>query len=347
MHSLLSCFFICFLNIFEKSNFGKLKNMKRTATLFTGLFAVSGLFAQGTDTLLFEDFSSDLSYILTDAPAGSNTEWVNFDEDGEADANSRPQEWFASLGFADQDSTNPVMASSSWLSDATKTNRNWLMTPPIVIINDLANISWKSAPYQLPKYIDGYTVLVSTTNNFESSFTDTLAHFAEYLSGDETTPFVFTEGTMHTLYEPNLTDTTRHRGILQEWTASLAQYSGETIYIAFLHSCQDDNLISIDDIFVTGTKVVGVAENGNDFSAKVFPNPAQDYLQLSYTLSKTSSIGYSIFNSEGKLVDSGNKGAQIAGQQSLMLDVKNLASGSYSVVVKSSQGTFTTKFIKN
>jgi hypothetical protein len=320
--------------------------MKKFLTIAGALVATATCsFGQGNDTLLFETFSGDLSNILSDAPSGINQTWINFDEDGLGDANSRPQEWAQSTGFADQDSTNDILMSSSWLANANEVNRNWLMTPPISIIDSTAVLYWKSAPYQLPKYMDGYKVVVSVTNNVESSFTDTIAVFAEYLQGDENTPFVFSSGIMHTAFQFNA-DTLRHTGILQQWEASLANYAGKTIYVAFLHDSHDDNLISLDDVLIKGTKATGIKTLNSNLKTGVYPNPASRFIQAEYALSETSSVRYSIIDVNGKEVESLSRGIQMAGNQNLSIDVEHFSAGLYQLIIQTNQGNFSSKFIK-
>ena len=184
------------------------------------------------DTLLFEDFQSQ-------SIPGT---WINLDSDGLTDANGRPSNWFP---FADLQTTTPgdtnyVAASSSWFSPAGTANN--------VLILDAVGpcpstiLKWSSAPFEGPTYMDGYEVRISTTGTNITDFTTVLFTVAESVNGT-TTP---STGTPHTNYNGN-------NGVLQEWTVDLGAYDNQTVYIAFFHDSNDDNLIMIDDIFIGTT----------------------------------------------------------------------------------------------
>lgn len=146
----------------------------------------TGIFSQAIDTLLFENFETDPdTYIEPNFPNGDDETWVNYDQDGYNDASGagRPGEWFWSVGFADVDTTTLVYASNSWTTPATLV-ANYLVLPPLTISDASAQLSWKSAPYQTPRYLDGYYVVASTDCNIEECFTDTLFKAAEFLSAE-------------------------------------------------------------------------------------------------------------------------------------------------------------------
>jgi hypothetical protein len=329
--------------------------MTRKITLLVTLLIVfvakSFAFAQ-PDTLLFEDFSEDPSdYIIVEAPAGISGpgEWVNYDEDGISDDNNRPQMWFWSAAFSDLDggTDNGTYASSSWLAGFVDGNRNWLITPQINIVDSSAVLSWKSAPRQLPVYMDGYTVLVSTTTNLEDQYRDTLMVFAQYISHSGTN-FVYSPGIVHDFYEENTDDPLRHIGRLKEWTVSLKKYAGKRIYIAFLHNSDDDNLISVDDILVTGTPgVVDVAVEKRKVAEKfsVYPVPAKDVVNISVSLEKTTPVAIEIRDLTGKLIDRVGKGTLIAGDHDLQYNSSNLPAGNYFISLVTPFGQKVSKIV--
>lgn len=308
--------------------------------------------AQG-DTLLFENFDVDPTGNYLPFNSGTDTQWVNFDADALPDANSRPQEWFWSEGgFASVDSVDACLFSSSWLAGFLPGNRNWLMTPPILISDASAVLSWASAPRQTPLYVDGYSVLVSTTDNIESSFTDTLFQAAQYLSGSgfDFSAYTFSPGFVHgqdgTYIEYDAgSDSARFIGELRPFSASLAQYAGQTIYITFVHDADDDNLVSIDDILVTGT-LVGVSETLADQKVSIFPNPASDKITLSYRLPATSPVLVTVYDVKGSKVMQQSKGIQIAGDQQATLDISSLAAGSYNVILNAGGSEVRSAFVK-
>jgi hypothetical protein len=243
------------------------------------------------------------------------------------------------------------LASNSWLQGDVDGAENWLITPRIHIQDNLANLYWKSAPFQLPRYIDGYQVLVSTTDNYETSFTDTLAVFAEF-DGDATTDiedtltYVFTDGMMHTELQIDAADRTRHTGVLQQWEASLAAYQGQNIFIAFRHQSDDDNLLSIDDILVLGTGSVGIEENESDVSLGIYPNPisGNGNVTLEYELKSRSDVSYSILSVDGKLLSEVSGHTQLAGSHRSSVDVSTLSAGTYLIQLNVNNRFYTDRF---
>jgi hypothetical protein len=343
---------LCFVNLFKNSkNQNKMKKLRLLTFLL--ICPLSAALAQN-DTLLFEDFTVDPTAGYALFNSGNDTVWVNYDQDGLADANGRPQEWYWSPGgFAMVDSVDACLFSSSWLTGFLPGNRNWLITPPIDIIDANAVLSWASAPRQTPLYVDGYTVVVSTTDNIEASFTDTLFQAAQYLSGSgfDFAAYTFSPGFVHgedgTYTEFDATsDSSRLIGVFRPFSESLAQYAGQSIYIAFVHDADDDNLVSIDDILVTGSLPLGVNEINNDVEIGIYPNPVADKIELSYVLKNTMPVTMKIYDVQGKVVKMQGPVTQIAGQQKLVVPVSELAAGNYSVVLETRDARLSGSFVK-
>jgi hypothetical protein len=335
--------------MFNPKSFDHMK--KNLLTLFMCLFFVSTVVAQN-DTLLYENFDVDNTASWLPFNSGNDLTWVNFDADGLPDANNRPQEWFWSdAGFSTIDENDGCLFSSSWLAGFLPGNRNWLMTPPIQIVDASAMLYWSSAPRQTPLYLDGYTVLVSTTDNIEASFTDTIFQAAQYLAGtgNNFAAYTFSPGFVHGMdgtYIEFDADSSRWIGEQRPFSASLASYAGQTIYIAFLHDADDDNLISIDDLLVKGT-LVGLSELEQELGFNVYPNPVSDKLELNYKLNNTQPVVAEISDVRGAVVMSSGRSIQIAGQQKLTIDVSKLAAGTYDVSLKLKEGVLHTRFVKN
>ncbi|MCI5054900.1 MAG: T9SS type A sorting domain-containing protein [Flavobacteriales bacterium] len=184
---------------------------------------------KSVDTLMFEDFQSNA------IPAT----WGNWDLDGLTDANGRPMDWYplaeAILPGGD---TNFVAAASSWFSPAGVAN-NWLVMDSFNVCGPNYYLFWQSAPFE-QAFADAYKVLVSTTTDTVTAFTDTLIKFAESGPGET--------GVAHTLWDGG-------NGVLQNWFVDLSAYNGQTIYIAFVHQTNDDNLLFLDNILVTTGKL--------------------------------------------------------------------------------------------
>lgn len=189
-----------------------------------------------SDTLLFEDFQSQT------IPAT----WGNLDLDGATDANARPQDWYVTIDLETTvaGDTNYVAAASSWFTPPGTSN-NWLVLPQITICDTNIDLLWKSAPFEGLAFMDGYNVRLSTTGNAPADFTTVLASFAEDTSGTGTPG----PGIVHSNFNGN-------RGVLSQWAADLSAFNGQSVYIAFEHVSNDDNLILLDDIFI-GREVGG------------------------------------------------------------------------------------------
>ncbi len=307
----------------------------------------------------FEDTTTYVNIIIT-TPTGNDTTWIDADLDGLADASggTRPDEWFITRGFADVDSLNTVMASNSWTNDGSQTVNNYLITPPIHLNDASGMLYWKNAPRQTPRYVDGLQVLVSTTQNFDVNFTDTLKYYAEYLSGaalpndsgffsggyDFSNGFVFgSDGE----WIENHGDSARWIGVLRPDSASLAGYAGQTIYIAFCSGTTDDNLNSIDDILVTGNgTVLAFIPSDNNFSLSTFPNPTSDKFTLQYSLPSTGAVDLSVFDVTGRKVKTILNNMSVKGDYTFNVNIKDLPAGNYNVVLKTLQGESVSKITK-
>ena len=341
--------------------------MKKIITTTLCSFLAVWSLAQN-DTLLYENFDQDPSgntNFLTgfQPPAAVNDpNWYNWDQDALPDMSTqgnRPGEWFwQSGGFADVDTLDGCMASNSWTLAPTTPVENYLITPALDIIDANAVAHWASASFQTPRYLDGYRVMVSTTNNDLNSFTDTLfmaaemtgwinqpndppdSSFASFFFGP---PGTYIQGFDGTFVEYQ-GDSLRLRGVQKPFSASLAAYSGQMIYIAFIHYTFDDNLLSLDDILVTGTSAIGVNELDRDpLKLYAYPNPAVSYTMLNFTVDKASNVTLKVTDVLGKEVMK-REISGVSGKYSLPLSVDGYSAGTYFYTVTSATATSTGKF---
>jgi hypothetical protein len=118
-----------------------------------------------------------------------------------------------------------------------------------------------------------------------------------------------------------------------------------SIYIGFVHWTVDDNLISLDDIFLEGTGTVGIAENRNDFSMGVYPNPANDVLNVNYTMQAQAQLLLNIYSVDGQLVRSEDKGTAATGNGTIQTDISDLAPGTYFVQLQTETGVSTKRIV--
>lgn len=341
-----------------------------TLLVFVSLFAFSAN-AQ-VDTLLFENFNEPFDTLVDDSDGvvsfalGNDTIWVNFDEDGIMDANGRPQTWYQSLsGWFDHDSLQGgVLQSSSWLDGFADGNRNWLILPPIALSaggNANAELSWKSAPFQGPRYMDGYSVRISTTSNDPLAvpypFTDTVFQACQMVPplGSDTTvsTFNFSPGYIHansfTDWRYYTYDAANNAfdGYLEPHTINLSQYAGQTIYIAFVHDADDDNLMAIDDILVMGQAPQVNTQNVTlNAEVKIFPNPVTTNLTLNYNVRQDGDVNVTIMDATGRVVREMNAISTASGQYNENINVADLAAGAYQLVIAQNGKRIAKRFVK-
>ncbi len=338
--------------------------MRKIALLGVGLFMSFSL-ANAQDTLIFEDFNDtiigselddfiDLNY--PNAIVG-DTMWYSYDEDNLPDQSgaSRPDNWYlVGGGFYGADTLDICLMSSSWTLDPNPV-KNWFILPAIQITDGAsAWLKWKSAPRQTPLYLDGYKILISTGDNDLPSFTNTVFTAAEYETGTENNGnnyalYTFSSGWVHGL-DGNYIDCTgclddpdsaRFIGIQRPDSISLAAYDNQMIYIAFLHETVDDNLISIDDILVIeNTDIFFDVEQLPDFAGSVYPNPASDYINVTFDIETYHNASVQMMNNSGQIIYTSP-----LTEQNHRISLQNVASGVYYVKLLADEGTMVRKIV--
>jgi len=356
--------------------------MKKIYTLIAG-FILFGSIAKAQDTLLFEDFELTKFYAHLDSvivlPTNTtDTMWYSADLDQNADASggNRSLGWFSARPFSKVDQyqtgytdgqgnpdTNSVIAASSWSGngDNGTPEDNWLITTNIKLgAHD--TLFWKSAPVQTPRYLDGYEVKLSTTDNNDLSFSHLLFTAAEMtgtpVDGDTVYSHytfspsdAFIHGKDSTYIDIASTGAkAAHAGRLRPFSVPLDDFANQNVFIGFHHNSHDDNLISLDDIMVRGTQSnpnAGIAEHKLDMNLSVFPNPANinDNAQLNFELSSEMQVTMSINDITGKLIYSESKGSLTQGRHFAMINTSALAKGFYTIALQTKNGMNTTKLI--
>lgn len=326
--------------------------MKKIYTLFTAAILFSCAAIAQNDTLLFENFNtpfdtlSDASDNVANSPSGNDLIWVNYDADNIQDASGRPQNWYWKNEWLGSDTATQggVLVSSSWLNNNANGAENWLILRPLYISDASAVLSWKSAPYQGPRYMDGYKVMISVFDNRTTDFTDEVFTHAQMTTDSMgidtlTNTYSFSAGSVHANGYTDATyyfyDSTLNgfHGLLEPHSIDLSAYAGYTIYIAFVHDSDDDNMMALDDILVTGTLVVSTGDIKQLKEISIAPNPVKDFFQLNYSSETNENIDIRIFNMQGKLMKEINNLSNNVGQNQQTLNVSELATGTYQVVI--------------
>lgn len=223
--------------------------------LFASLFVVS--FVMGQTEVFNEDFQQGIP----------NT-WTIVDNDG-LTVDPSVQEFDSAWITYTEDSLygDTVAASTSYFDPIDRADR-WLISPAINLGVYGNILSWEAMSAD-PSYPDDYKLLISTTDNAITSFTDTLI-----LVNNEV-PYWLER-------EVNLSD---------------YGYNDQTVYIAYVNTTFNGFKLFIDDVKVRIEDPVSV-EEVELVDVNVFPNPTADKVFIS----STSNVTYSIVNMEGKVV---------------------------------------------
>ena len=212
-------------------------------------------------------------------------------------------------------------------------------------------------------FVDGYKVLVSKGSNDPStgSFQDTLFVAAQMLSAIDlgslsTNDYIYSPGYIQansytdtnyyfTGFTPN--GLPFYRGKLEPHVASLAAFAGQTIYIAFLHDSDDDNLIQVDDIILSNMHTSSshaptLPKHLLRFEA--MPNPVRNATYLSWR-TKTAQEGRVVVTSQtGQWMMQQSFTSREEGQ--VFLPMHDWVPGVYYCTLETPAGRATTKLLK-
>ena len=366
--------------------------MKKIYILLAFLLTGTSLI-KAQDTLLFENFELNSFYAHKDSldilPGNiTDTMWHSVDVDNIPDGSgkNRANGWFPAYPFSKVDAyptgytgtsgpdTNTVLAANSWNNNGESSaglEDNWLVTPSIKL-GTCDTLFWKSAPSQTPRYLDGYEVLISVTDNNDYGFTTAFGGGVLFTGAEMTALSSTTEDTVYadftfapTTGSPtpfvhgqdgtyidfvNLTAAHQlHNGQLRPFYKSLAAYHDKNVFIAFHHNSHDDNLISIDDVMIRGTVSnpnAGIGESTlNALKLSVYPNPASDEVQVNYALTSDAAVTINLYDLAGKLVYSVSNGTQMEGRHFAHINTSDLAKGFYTVNVTTGTSSSNSKLI--
>lgn len=211
--------------------------MKIVAALLVILSLLFELNAQ--DTLLYEDFSAG------EFPAG----WSNINNDGHT-VNAAVSD-FADPWVVVEDPQNPsnfVVGSTSYFEPVDRADR-WLISPEVTLEGSGNFISWYGRSHD-PSFPDSYRVMISTTGDALSDFTDTLVIVSQE----------FPTGILRTLE-------------IDE------KFADSTIRFAFVNNTFNGFKLYLDSIYVrTGDPLT--TNEINLVSLQVYPNPATDVIHV-------------------------------------------------------------------
>lgn len=196
-------------------------------------------------------------------------------------------------------------ASASFINNVgVLTPDNWMITPAIVVPAEGATIEWWVVGQDANYYAEYYSVLVSTTGTNPNDFTNTV--FAGTVPGSNWTKV----------------------------SKSLADFAGQTIYVAFRHhNISDMYWMLLDDISITAGNHAGIDEV-NDINVSLYPNPTTG--KLNVNAEDVQEIN--VLDINGRVVMTANNTNAI--------DMSELSNGCYFVRVITNEGVSTQKIVK-
>ncbi len=117
----------------------------------------------------------------------------------------------------------------------------------------------------------------------------------------------------------------------------------------FLYDAADD-----DWYYTTNTPIIrlnfentaSVEELDNNIALNVYPNPANDVVNVSFALNNNSDVNVEVVDITGKVVANVAGKDLLTGSQNISVNTSSLAAGVYTVVVNHNGGKSSTKFIK-
>lgn len=302
------------------------------------------------DTLLQHNFEGllDPADTMLLLPTGSDIHWVNYDQDNKkglcVNNGITPKGWYweSDLGFINPNqANNDAFTSCSFLDSGNPQNRNWLITAPILIPDESYWLCWRSLSYYGPDFMDGYKVLASTGGNMPASFTDTLFKAAQtvdrlVVGSLDLNDYIFSSGYIHangyTDEEYFFVDfegqNPFYHGKMEPHCVSLSEYSGQTIYLAFLHDSYDDFQLQIDDILVSNQISSATHQPLSQLEHfQVMPNPADAFCFIHWKAQENAPATCTIWDVNGRIVWEKSFSARTEGQY--YLETAQFPSGMY------------------
>lgn len=261
--------------------------------------------------LLLISFVSSLSFgqvdlLNTDFQTGMPVAYTLVDNDGNTPAAQVSEYTSAWITVQDpENTTDTVAASTSYFSPVGTADR-WMITPALTLGSFGNFIEWE-AKSQDASYPDDYMVLVSTTDDQITSFTDTIG----------------------SIDQENF-----------EWTyrtvdLSSEGYNNQTIYVAFVNVTEDGFKLYVDDIRVWKEDPVGIEELTETIQVNLYPNPTTGFI----TIQTAESI------KEIKVIST--NGRTILTTASTQIDLSSYPSGVYFVNIETENGVVTKRVVKN
>lgn len=266
--------------------------------IFIGFALFFSVTLFGQVTILEENFDN------TTLPA----QWTVINNDGNTVAPSVQE--YTEAWIYKEDPLNPgngTVSSTSYFSPVDRADR-WLISPAITLGNSGNVISWKGMSFD-PSFPDSYKILVSTSGNDISDFTDTL--------------------TIVNLQTP----------YWAKYTETLDEYTNETIHVAFVNTTYDGYKLFLDSIQVREQDPLSVTDE--EIKVAVYPNPITDHFVIS--TGNTPIKGVQIHDALGRLVLVQEFDLEMT---ELTIPTNQFLEGVYFLTVNTLDGSVTKKLLK-
>ena len=192
-------------------------------------------------TLIAVSTQAQTTYLATSFDEGIPETFQNWDID-----ENQPSTDMANLGFTigtawivttEGKDNNAVACSTSWYKNAGTSN-DWMVLPPIEIKDAEAKIIWRARASD-KDLRDGYKLYIGHFPDADSG--------RDYIMPDDFDLLSPLYSTNNETFDWNL------------HTISLADYVGQTVYLAFVNDSKDKTCLYIDDIFVGVPAAVGLS----------------------------------------------------------------------------------------
>lgn len=274
--------------------------------ILTTLLLSSFLTIKAQTTVFSENFNA--------TPIGIPSGWTTIDADGDGFNWNVVQITGDDMITPAPNYPTPCLRSASWDSFfGPLTPNNWIFTPSINLsayTGQTITLKWKVSAADANFDTEKYSVYVSNANT-------TTAMLASATN--------FTEESLHGVNS------------LTERTLNISSFAGQNIYVAFRHyGTSDIFTMEIDDVEIIANQTASNEEFFKE-NFSLYPNPVQNELNISIT-NGLELNEVTIFDLTGKKVK--------VFKNEKTLNVSDLASGTYTINIKTNEGTGTSKFIK-
>lgn len=280
-------------------------------------------------------------------------EWINFSYDNLTPANPPgdpyPSDYFIldsviiqDINTGDTLEYTRTLASVSWMAGFATGNRNVLTTPEVTITQPGAVLSFTSMPWQGPQWADGYSLIVTPSDNVLDPNGDTLMQHKQYRGAGDGPVWHPSYGwdtipgdTMHTVYNYDASlatfeDSGNTTLSWSYWEFPLDAYVGQSIYVSWYHDSDDDNGIMFADLLIVQPQASGLDEKEFNYS-RLYPNPSSDLVTFEFKINDGADEYVQIVDMQGRAIKNIEVQNDGFGVQKVYINNSELQEGLYLV----------------